>query len=455
VVVVPLCALIGWRMTRTTPPALEDQPAVAEAPKVDPPAAAKSLAPAKLANTPAPSVGPTMVPVAPVPPSGVSVPPPSAGLPSIPVVPPIVPVAPPVTPASYAPVVPAGAAVPPPLPSVPPGGPLPTKPEPPVIPAAPPVEPKLPPPPLLPSSQSTVPPPPMDLLRDRLTDLTAPPAPPKGGIPGVPVPPPAIPQAPPVSKLKPLPNAPVGATMVYLNQTRVAVDYEVTKKGASGLGTVELWMKDANGWSRAATAKAGEPVEVDLPADGVYGTKVVPVSGQGIRGTEPAKDAEPDLWVIRDTTPPEVSFKVTPAISDHGIPSIPGDAPFMIELTAKDANLSCETLAVEWSEGDKPPATPLFTGKDLSKEKIETKLGVFVPRKLVPEKGEKEKGEKPAGLKVVLDWTPAPEVPARVNFTISVKDKAGNVGGAGQANLGTDMTAPAARVTGIRGVPEK
>jgi hypothetical protein len=232
---------------------------------------------------------------------------------------------------------------------------------------------------------------------------------------------------------------------VYVNKKRVGVDYEVTAKGASGLSTVELWVKDASGWSRVAEKKPGEPLDAELTLDGGYGLKVVPVSGQGVRGVEPKKDAEPDLWVMRDTTVPEVGIKVTPESSARGIPDLPYAFPFVVELTMKDANLACETLVVEWSDGSRLPLAPLLTGKDLAKERIETKIGVFMPRKAKTEKG----GVEP---RIILDWTPAPDVPPRVNFSVTVKDKAGNVGTASQTNIGTDLTAPAARVTGVRGL---
>jgi hypothetical protein len=266
-----------------------------------------------------------------------------------------------------------------------------------------------------------------------------------------------------VPKFKPLAEPPESAARVYLSQTRVAVEYEVTKKGLSGLGTVELWVKDASGWSLATSAKSGDVVEADLPADGAYGAKVLPVSGQGVRGPAPARDAEPDLWVVRDTTPPVVTVKVTQWSAPpkpSGVPDImppdpfakipsdpkPSELSFVVELTATDANLACETLVVEWSEGDKSPPAALFTGKELAMGKIETKLGVFVPRKLPADK-------EVAGVKMVLDWIPAADVPPKVTFTVTAKDKAGNVGRATPASVGTDLTTPAARVTGVRGLP--
>jgi hypothetical protein len=124
---------------------------------------------------------------------------------------------------------------------------------------------------------------------------------------------------------------------------------------------------------------------------------------------------------------------------------LPDTAPFVVELTASDTNLACETLVVDWTGGEKPPAGPLFTAKELTAEKIETKLGVFVPRK--------EPGASGNKLRIVLDWTPARDVPPRVNIGAAVKDKAGNSYATWQTNIGTDLTAPAAKVIGVRGLP--
>src|SRR5262249_56940756 len=114
------------------------------------------------------------------------------------------------------------------------------------------------------------------------------------------------------------------------------------------------------------------------------------------------------------------------------------------ELNATDPNLDLGTLVVEWSAGDKQPTTPLLTRKDLvrllaaeisANEKIETKLGEFTIRCL--------QTNTPTDFNVVLFWKPAGEVPPRVNFTVWVKDRAGNVGTGGAAGRGTRPAPPA------------
>jgi hypothetical protein len=269
-------------------------------------------------------------------------------------------------------------------------------------------------------------------------------------LPGEHVPPATVPPVatvPPTPKFVPLDVVPGGHAAAAVNQSRVRVKYEVTKVGPSGVGSVELWLKDKNGWSRAAGVKSGDALEAELPLDGVYGVKVVPVSGQGVRGPEPDADGGPDLWVIRDTVKPAVSVKVTPAPPKDGKPAA---APFVVEVVVREANLDCQKLEFGWSEvpgGAKPPeGGTLFTGADLTKAKIETKIGVFERRKTGP--------DEPGVFAAVFDWTPAADVPARVALGVGAVDSAGNKG-ADKAEFGTDLTQPAAKVVGVQVVPGK
>lgn len=258
---------------------------------------------------------------------------------------------------------------------------------------------------------------------------------------------PPAPTPSPSPKFVPLDAVPGGHAAAAVNQPRVRLKYEVTKAGPSGVGTVELWLKDKNGWSRAAGVKSGDPLEAELPLDGVYGVKVVPVSGQGVRGPEPEADGGPDVWIIRDTTVPAVSLKVTPAPAKDGKPPA---APFVVEVSVRDANLDCAKLGFGWTDatanGKPPEIGNLFTGEDLTKAKIETKIGTFERRKTAP--------DEPGVFAAVFDWTPSADVPARVVLTAAATDRAGNKA-AGRAELGTDLVQPAAKVVGVQVVPGK
>jgi hypothetical protein len=347
------------------------------------------------------------------------IPPPTVTLPDPPAIPPV----PPIVPAAGM------------TPAVPPMIPLPKDPDP-IIPL-----PKFRPPEPAPGSAPIVPSIP-DTPKPSVP--FAPPEPSPSSDPVVP-PAPPLPAAP---KFTPLAAVPEGVTPAYVNLSRVRIKYEVTKAGPSGVGTVELWLKDKNGWSKAADVKSGEPLEAELPADGAYGLKVVPVSGQGVRGAGPVKDTAPDLWVMRDTVKPAVTVTVTPAAKKLA-PLPPDAAPFVVEVFIDEANLDCQSLVFTWRDaaakkGEPEVASPLFTGADLAKGKLETKIGTFTLRK--------DKDKPNANAKMVFDWTPAADVPARVTIGVEAADRAGNKDAA-RAEIGTDLTEPAAKVTGVQVVP--
>ncbi len=419
-VLIGLGVLLGWQMSKTRPAPDGGQSAAADVPKTDPPAP-KAASPKTVLRTapampPIPTPSPTVT--IPIPPSEISQVPSIPQLPTPPIAPDVRPLIPPtVTPVAFAP---------PEAPAVAPIPPIPS-----------------PNPPALPTPLKADPPPPdfeLPRLKAPMPDLSPLP------LPGTPAGP-TTPPVPALPKLAPLPAAPDGVAAGFVNTRRVAIEYEVTKKGASGLGTVELWLKDANGWQRTNTVKAGEPLEAELPVDGAYGVKVVPVSGQGVRGAEPAKDAEPDVWVVRDMVRPAVTLKVTQVRAKDGKPPA---APFMVEVVVREPNLDCQKLSFTWrdarAEAAKAEPVLLFKGEELDGTKIETKIGVFKRRQ--------SGADEPGVFAVAFDFTPAPDVAARLTLRVEAIDRAGNWDAA-TAEFVTDLTEPAAKVTGIRPVPMK
>jgi hypothetical protein len=279
---------------------------------------------------------------------------------------------------------------------------------------------------------------------------------------------PALP-AVPAPKFMPLPSAPEGVTAAFVDMSRVRVKYEVTKAGPSGVGGVELWLKDKNGWARASSVKDGEQLDVELPVDGAYGFKVVPVSGQGVRGSEPGKDTAPDMWIVRDMVKPVITLKVTPTVNptakkdakapvESVVPwttdkakDVNPPAPFVVEVTIRETNLDCQKTNFVWRDanaGEKNAGTnPLFTGADLSKAKIETKIGVFYHQKTTGT-------DEPGVFKAHFDWWPTQDVPAKLALSVEAIDRAGNKSSV-TTEFGTDLTEPAAKVTGVQVVPMK
>jgi hypothetical protein len=411
-------SVVGWRVTKFTPEPAVDQTAAVDPPKKEGHTVAKPE-PKPPVST---SVAPTQaMPSIPMPPPNLQ---PLPALPALPASFPSAPNIPSVAPAAYSPPVPSPSLPIPPsaLPAATPHAPAPNFELPTLRTGG--------------SSTSTFPEPALPTIPQSSGQA----------VPSVPVAPPVVVPAVPSLKLTPLAAIPEGVTPSFVNAKRIAIDYEVTKKGASGLGTVELWLRDTNGWQRALAAKPGLPLETELLADGVYGAKVVPVSGQGVRAPEPAKDTCPDMWVVIDTVPPRVEIKVTTLPTVEGKPP---EAPFLIELTATDANLDPEKVSIRYHTPDtrSQGMSPLFTGADLEKKKIETKIGVFVP---VQQAGP----VNPAKFTVQFRWTPSADAPPKLTFDVEAQDRAGNVSG-GVSTIATDLTEPAAKVTGIRAVPVK
>ncbi|OWK45223.1 hypothetical protein FRUB_01554 [Fimbriiglobus ruber] len=84
-------------------------------------------------------------------------------------------------------------------------------------------------------------------------------------------------------------------------------DYEITKKGASDIREIQLWVTVDNGmtWQEAATVKPGQPLRANLGKDGTYGARVLIISGSGVFSVAPKRGDKPDVTVVVDTVRPE------------------------------------------------------------------------------------------------------------------------------------------------------
>src|SRR5262249_54940228 len=121
-------------------------------------------------------------------------------------------------------------------------------------------------------------------------------------------------QAPPpgVPARKPLPP------LQYVNINEITLEYELTKVGPSGIGSIELWwtQNDGQTWDRYAvddTVKPNMPSgrherRLELPGDGVYGFALVIKSRAGIGKPAPKAGDVPELRVEVDTKAPEINL---------------------------------------------------------------------------------------------------------------------------------------------------
>ncbi len=162
-----------------------------------------------------------------------------------------------------------------------------------------------------------------------------------------------------VANQRPLPP------LQYVNQPEVTLEYELTRVGPSGVGTIELWwtQNDGQSWELYAVdpeAKSGaitngrQKRTVELPGDGVYGFILIVKSKAGLGKAPPRAGDMPDIRVEVDTTAPRV---------DLVEPRPDGQRPntLLLQWIARDKNLTSAPIMIEWAakrEGPWVPITP-------------------------------------------------------------------------------------------------
>lgn len=139
----------------------------------------------------------------------------------------------------------------------------------------------------------------------------------------------------------------------YVNMNEIMLEYELTKVGPSGIGSIELWwtQNDGQGWERYAvddTARPNMPSgryqrTIELQGDGVYGFALVIKSRAGLGKPPPKSGDVPEMRIEVDTTPPVVGL-----FAPQADPQRPGH--LLLQWTAKDTNLTAAPITLEWCE---------------------------------------------------------------------------------------------------------
>jgi hypothetical protein len=134
--------------------------------------------------------------------------------------------------------------------------------------------------------------------------------------------------------------------LLITNNRQLAIDYEVTKVGPSGIGRVELWLThdDGKSWEKfAETAELKPPLRVELPAEGQYGFRLVLQSRAGRSQPAPVAGTPPELRVELDTTPPTAQlYRPEPDPKQ-------ADA-LILSWSATDRNLAPSPVTLQWAE---------------------------------------------------------------------------------------------------------
>jgi hypothetical protein len=214
----------------------------------------------------------------------------------------------------------------------------------------------------------------------------------------------------------------------FINNNRVRLDYEVAKFGASGVGSVDLYVTrdDGRTWQRLGgeqnptlplpteprgTGTVPRSITAELPGEGVYGFFLVVRSGVGLGKPPPQNGEPPQLRVEVDLTPPQATlYRLEPAAGKKDT--------LVINWDAKDRNLIANPITLEWAER-----------RD---GRWETIGGAELPN---------------TGR---YEWKVPANVPPKVFLRLTVRDSAGNVGVAEtQEAITVDLNEPEARFVGL------
>jgi hypothetical protein len=186
-----------------------------------------------------------------------------------------------------------------------------------------------------------------------------------------------------------------GRPLQLTKSRRFAWDYDVpSTRPAAGPLRAELWTTQDGGvtWQRSSVDNDGHsPIDVTLPASGLYGVRLEMVSDAADDGGGPRSGAAPDAWVGVDEEPPQVELV---AISrDEATPS----GALVIRYVVRDPLIAPRAVRLLYSPNADGPWATITDGID-------------------------NQGEH--------RWTPDKTVPAKVHIRAEASDLAGNVGAA-------------------------
>ncbi len=164
---------------------------------------------------------------------------------------------------------------------------------------------------------------------------------------------------------KPLP------TLQYVNSPEVVLEYELSKVGSSGVGSVDIFLTqdDGQNWDHVASdpmvigKREGGRHQgiVELPGDGVYGFSLVvksqaqlkqDMANQDKRPKSPRGGDVPEIRVEVDTVPPTAEM-----FSPRRDTTKPNS--LLLVWTASDKNLGSNPVTLEWAERRDGPWSPI------------------------------------------------------------------------------------------------
>jgi hypothetical protein len=221
----------------------------------------------------------------------------------------------------------------------------------------------------------------------------------------------------------------------FINYLAFDMNYEVESRGPSGIRRVDLWVTRDDGktwlkWSehdgKATTVRVNLSVPANPQPEGNYGFRLVPVSGANLSEREPAPGDSPDLRVVVDITPPQLTLFA------------PKPDPFnpdtlIIRWQATDKNFGDEPITIEWGEKPTGPWQPAAAATEI----VQTGTGQAPQVRRLPNTGS-------------FAWRVPFGVPPSVYLKVTARDAAGNVREVVTRDPQTiDLVKPKAKISGI------
>ncbi len=152
---------------------------------------------------------------------------------------------------------------------------------------------------------------------------------------------------------------PPGEKPKMVNSRLFELDYEVNAVGPSGISRVELWGTRDGGQSwRLFTIDDDNrsPILVSVDAEGLYGFRVVAVSGAGFGDKAPIRGDLPSVWIGVDVTKPLAKFgKIDLGPEEQ-------DNRLTIRWEASDLHLAERPISLSFAKQPAGPWTSIVSG---------------------------------------------------------------------------------------------
>lgn len=224
---------------------------------------------------------------------------------------------------------------------------------------------------------------------------------------------PAFQQTSPKAMNRPLPPLEV------INHKQLAIDFEVTKQGPSGIGKAELWVTrdDGQTWDRfVESTEPKSPLRVELPGEGTYGFLLTLQSKAGRYNAPPVAGDVPQKRIELDMTPPLIKLF-------EPVPDPKQADALILSWKVTDRNLAPNPITLQWAERPGGSWQPIVA--DGSND------GQFI-------------------------WKLPPNIPFMIYMRLIAKDTAGNVSTAETPTpICIDLKEPEGRLLGISGVARR